>query len=94
MSFCHPQATQPDYEAELGVVIGRQGYRIPAAEWERHVFGYTIVNDISARGVQLATTQWTLGKSLPTFTPLGPWIVTRDEIADPARARHQADAQR
>ena len=48
-----------------------------------YVFGYTIVNDVSARGVQLATSQWTLGKSFPTFTPLGPWIVTKDEIPDP-----------
>jgi 2-keto-4-pentenoate hydratase/2-oxohepta-3-ene-1,7-dioic acid hydratase in catechol pathway len=47
------------------------------------VFGYTIVNDVSARGVQLATSQWTLGKSFPTFTPMGPWIVTADEIQDP-----------
>ena len=78
-----PEATQPDYEAELGVVIGKPGYRIEAANWERHVFGYTIVNDVSARGVQLATSQWTLGKSFPTFTPMGPCIVTRDEIANP-----------
>lgn len=78
-----PEATQPDYEVELGVVIGRAGYRIDAADWESHVFGYTIVNDISARGVQLATTQWTLGKSFPTFTPIGPSIVTRDEVPDP-----------
>jgi 2-keto-4-pentenoate hydratase/2-oxohepta-3-ene-1,7-dioic acid hydratase in catechol pathway len=76
-------ATQPDYEAELGVVIGKPGYRIPADQWEQHVFGYTIVNDISARDVQLATSQWTLGKSFPTFTPLGPSIVTRDEVPDP-----------
>lgn len=78
-----PLATQPDYEVELGVVIGDPGYRIAAKDWERHVFGYTIVNDISARGVQLATTQWTLGKSFPTFTPMGPSIVTRDEVSDP-----------
>lgn len=78
-----PLATQPDYEVELGVVIGRPGYRIAAEDWERYVFGYTIVNDISARGVQLATTQWTLGKSFPTFTPMGPSIVTRDEVPDP-----------
>lgn len=78
-----PEAKQPDYEVELGVVIGRGGYRIKAADWEQHVFGYTIVNDISAREVQLATTQWTLGKSFPTFTPLGPSIVTRDEVPDP-----------
>jgi 2-keto-4-pentenoate hydratase/2-oxohepta-3-ene-1,7-dioic acid hydratase in catechol pathway len=76
-------ATQPDYEAELAVVIGKPGSYIAAADWEKHVFGYTIVNDVSARGVQLATSQWTLGKSFPTFTPMGPAIVTKDEIPDP-----------
>ena len=78
-----PDATQPDYEAELAVVIGKPGHRILAADWEQHVFGYTIINDVSARGVQLATSQWTLGKSFPTFTPMGPCIVTRDEVPDP-----------
>jgi 2-keto-4-pentenoate hydratase/2-oxohepta-3-ene-1,7-dioic acid hydratase in catechol pathway len=77
------EATEPDYEAELAVVIGEGGYRIAANDWERHVFGYTIVNDVSARGVQLATSQWTLGKSFRTFAPMGPWIVTRDEVGDP-----------
>lgn len=76
-------STQPDYEAELGVVIAKSGYRIPAANWQEHVFGYTIVNDVSARDIQLATTQWTLGKSFPTFTPIGPSIVTSEEISDP-----------
>jgi 2-keto-4-pentenoate hydratase/2-oxohepta-3-ene-1,7-dioic acid hydratase in catechol pathway len=76
-------ATQPDYEAELAVVIGRPGYQIPASDWEQYIFGYTIVNDVSARDVQLATSQWTLGKSFPTFTPMGPCIVTRDEVDDP-----------
>ncbi len=76
-------STEPDYEAELGVVIGEGGFRIAAGDWKRHVFGYTIVNDVSARDVQLATSQWTLGKSFPTFTPVGPWVVTADEIADP-----------
>lgn len=78
-----PRATQPDYEAELAVVIGKPGYRIAKNDWREHVFGYTIVNDVSARGVQLATSQWTLGKSFPTFTPMGPWIVTADAIEDP-----------
>jgi 2-keto-4-pentenoate hydratase/2-oxohepta-3-ene-1,7-dioic acid hydratase in catechol pathway len=78
-----PEATQPDYEAELAVVIGKAGHRIPRERWKEHVFGYTILNDVSARGVQLATSQWTLGKSFPTFTPMGPWIVTADEIHDP-----------
>ena len=76
-------STQVDYEAELAVVIGKAGYQIAAADWEQHVFGYTIVNDVSARDVQLATSQWTLGKSFPTFTPLGPWIVSKDEVGDP-----------
>lgn len=76
-------ATQPDYEAELAFVIGKPGHRISKERWRDHVFGYTIVNDVSARGVQLATSQWTLGKSFPTFTPMGPWIVTADEIPDP-----------
>jgi 2-keto-4-pentenoate hydratase/2-oxohepta-3-ene-1,7-dioic acid hydratase in catechol pathway len=78
-----PNATQPDYEAELAVVIGKGGHNIAADRWQEHVFGYTILNDVSARGVQLATTQWNLGKSFPTFTPLGPAIVTADEIPDP-----------
>lgn len=78
-----PEASQPDYEAELAVVIGKPGHRISRESWKEHVFGYTIVNDVSARGVQLATSQWTLGKSFPTFTPMGPWIVTADEIEDP-----------
>ena len=75
--------TQPDYEAELAVVIGKGGHKIAAADWEQHVAGYTILNDVSARDVQLATSQWTLGKSFPTFTPVGPWIVTKEEIPDP-----------
>jgi 2-keto-4-pentenoate hydratase/2-oxohepta-3-ene-1,7-dioic acid hydratase in catechol pathway len=78
-----PEATEPDYEAELAVVIGKSGHRIAAEDWEQHVFGYTIVNDVSARGVQLATSQWTLGKSFPSFTPMGPFIATRDEVPDP-----------
>jgi 2-keto-4-pentenoate hydratase/2-oxohepta-3-ene-1,7-dioic acid hydratase in catechol pathway len=78
-----PNSTQPDYEAELALVIGKPGHNIPASEWKQHVFGYTILNDVSARDVQLATSQWTLGKSFPGFTPLGPWIVTSDEISDP-----------
>lgn len=78
-----PEATDPDYEAELAVVIGKGGHRIAPDNWEQHVFGYTIINDVSARGVQLATSQWTLGKSFPTFTPMGPSITTRDEVPDP-----------
>lgn len=76
-------STQPDYEAEFAVVIGKRGYQIAEKDWKEYVFGYTIVNDVSARDIQLATSQWTLGKSFPTFTPMGPAIVTADEISDP-----------
>ena len=76
-------STKLDYEAELAFVIGKGGYRIPASAWREHVYGYTIVNDVSARDVQLSTSQWSLGKSFPTFCPMGPAIVSADEIADP-----------
>ena len=76
-------SAEPDYEAEFAFVIGKGGYRIPAAEWRQHVYGYTIVNDVSARDVQRATSQWSMAKSFPSFCPLGPAIVTADEIEDP-----------
>src|SRR5580658_8730171 len=76
-------SSKPDYEAELAFVIGRGGRYIPAARAMEHVFGYTIVNDVSARDFQTATTQWLMGKTFDTFAPMGPWIVTKDEIADP-----------
>ena len=76
-------STQPDYEAEFAFVIGRGGYRLAADEWRNHVYGYTIVNDVSARDVQFASTQWSLSKCFPTFCPIGPAIVTADEIPDP-----------
>ncbi|MGA9583685.1 MAG: fumarylacetoacetate hydrolase family protein [Terracidiphilus sp.] len=76
-------STQPDYEAEFAFVIGKGGYRIAAADWRDHVYGYTIVNDVSARDVQFSSTQWSMSKCFPTFCPLGPAIVTADEISDP-----------
>jgi 2-keto-4-pentenoate hydratase/2-oxohepta-3-ene-1,7-dioic acid hydratase in catechol pathway len=76
-------STEPDYEAELAFVIGKGGYRIPATAWREHVYGYTIINDVSARDVQRATSQWSLAKSFPTYCPMGPAIVTADEIPDP-----------
>jgi 2-keto-4-pentenoate hydratase/2-oxohepta-3-ene-1,7-dioic acid hydratase in catechol pathway len=76
-------STQPDYEAEFACVIGKGGNRVSKESWQEYVFGYTILNDVSARDIQLATSQWTLGKSFNTFAPLGPAIVTKDEIADP-----------
>jgi 2-keto-4-pentenoate hydratase/2-oxohepta-3-ene-1,7-dioic acid hydratase in catechol pathway len=76
-------STQPDYEAELAVVIGKHAENVTQDNWRECIFGYTILNDVSARDVQLATSQWTLGKSFPTFCPIGPWIVTPDELTDP-----------
>ncbi|MGP8269306.1 MAG: fumarylacetoacetate hydrolase family protein [Terracidiphilus sp.] len=76
-------SAEPDYEAELAFVIGKGGYRIPADRWRDHVYGYTIVNDVSARDVQRSSTQFSLSKSFPTFCPMGPAIVTADEIPDP-----------
>ena len=73
-----------DYEAELAVVIGRAGRSIPAAEAMDHVFGYTLANDVTARDVQRRHGgQWLKGKGMDGSCPLGPWIVTADEIADP-----------
>src|SRR5690242_12044630 len=73
----------PDYEAEFAFVIGRGGRNIAGENWKQHVFGYTIINDVSARDYQRATTQWLMGKTFDTFAPMGPWIVTADEIPDP-----------
>jgi len=69
-----------DYEAELAVVIGRGGRGIPAARAMEHVWGYTIINDVTARDWQQRHKQWLLGKSFDTFCPMGPWLVTADEL--------------
>jgi 2-keto-4-pentenoate hydratase/2-oxohepta-3-ene-1,7-dioic acid hydratase in catechol pathway len=74
---------KPDYEAEFAFVIGKGGRHIAAENWKDHVYGYTCVNDVSARDYQLRTTQWMIGKTFDTFCPMGPAIVTADEIADP-----------
>ncbi|MGE3773210.1 MAG: fumarylacetoacetate hydrolase family protein [Gammaproteobacteria bacterium] len=74
------QSVEIDYEAELGVVIGRGGRRIAKDTAMRHVWGYTIVNDVTARDLQVRHKQWLLGKSIDTFCPIGPWIVTADEL--------------
>lgn len=76
-------SSEPDYEVELAFVIGKGGFRIPASAWREHVYGYTIINDVSARDIQRSTSQWSMAKSFPTFCPMGPSIVTADEIADP-----------
>ncbi len=72
-----------DWEVELAVVIGRTASRVSEADALGHVFGYTVANDVSARDVQLGDGQWVRGKSLDTFCPLGPLVVTADEVPDP-----------
>lgn len=74
-----------DYEAELAVVIGKRCDHVEPGNVFEHVFGYTIVNDVSARDLQSNHSQWMLGKSLDGFAPMGPWIVTADEFAPPPR---------
>jgi 2-keto-4-pentenoate hydratase/2-oxohepta-3-ene-1,7-dioic acid hydratase in catechol pathway len=77
----HPQATsEVDYEAELALVIGKAGRNIPREQALEHVWGYTVVNDVTARDRQRRHKQWFLGKALDTFCPMGPWITTADEL--------------
>lgn len=77
-------AKKVDWEVELGVVIGKRATRVSVADALDHVAGYTVVHDVSERGFQLeGTGQWLKGKSLDSFCPVGPWLVTRDEAGDP-----------
>jgi len=79
-----PELTgQVDYEAELAVVIGRTARNVSEAEALDHVLGYTCLNDVSARDIQFGDGQWVRGKSLDTFCPMGPALVTADEVGDP-----------
>lgn len=73
-------SSQIDYEAELAIIIGTEGKNISRENALAHVFGYTIVNDVTARDIQMRHQQWDLGKSFDTFCPMGPWIVTADEL--------------
>jgi 2-keto-4-pentenoate hydratase/2-oxohepta-3-ene-1,7-dioic acid hydratase in catechol pathway len=75
-------STQVDFEAELAVVIGRRAKRVAEADALSYVFGYTLIHDVSGRDLQFGDGQWVRGKSLDTFAPLGPFITTKDEIAD------------
>jgi 2-keto-4-pentenoate hydratase/2-oxohepta-3-ene-1,7-dioic acid hydratase in catechol pathway len=85
----HPEVTQQmDYEAELAVIIGKGGRAIRKEDAYSHIWGYTIVNDVTARDLQKLHSQWFLGKSLDTFCPMGPWIVSADAI-DPENTRVQ-----
>ena len=72
-----------DYEVELGVVIGQPAKGVSEADAPGHVFGYMVANDVSARDWQMHSPTFTMGKSFDTHGPIGPWIVTADEIADP-----------
>ena len=76
-------SAQVDYEAELAFVIGRRAKGVPEAEAMRHVAGYTVCHDVSARDFQFGDGQWTRGKSCDTFCPIGPALVTADEVPDP-----------
>ena len=74
---------QVDYEVELGIIIGKKAKNVSQEEALSYVFGYTVLNDISARDLQFSDEQWVRGKSLDTFCPMGPVIVTADEVPEP-----------
>ncbi|HDD69186.1 MAG TPA: FAA hydrolase family protein [Candidatus Korarchaeota archaeon] len=76
-----------DYEGELAIIIGRRGKNIPVSKAGDHIFGYTILNDVTARDIQFKDRQWTRGKSFDTFAPIGPCITTRNQIRDPGNLR-------
>lgn len=76
-------ATQVDYEAELGIVIGKRGKHVPREKARDYIAGYLIINDVTERGWQERTSQFLIGKTPDTFKPLGPYLVTADEIPDP-----------
>jgi 2-keto-4-pentenoate hydratase/2-oxohepta-3-ene-1,7-dioic acid hydratase in catechol pathway len=78
----HPISSQIDYEAELAVVIGSRARRVSEEEALSYVFGYTLINDVSARDLQFGDGQWVRGKGLDGFAPLGPYVTTRDEVRD------------
>lgn len=79
-----------DYEVELAVIIGKEAKDVPEEEVQNYIFGYTIMNDVSARDVQTAHKQWYFGKSLDGFTPMGPCILTVDSVPYPPKLRIQS----
>lgn len=81
------QSTEVDYEAELAVVIGTEARDVPVESALDHVLGYTCCNDVSARDAQFSDGQWLRSKSFDTFCPLGPWLVTPEDIPDPQNLR-------
>ncbi len=82
----HPLVRHLDYEAELAVIIGRGGKQIAQTDALNHIWGYTIINDVTARDLQKRHQQWHIAKSLDGFCPMGPWIVSADEV-DPSSLR-------
>ncbi len=78
----HAATGEVDYECELVIVIGKQGINISREDAMDYIYGYTIMNEVSARDIQVRNMQWFRGKALDTFGPLGPWIVTKDETGD------------
>lgn len=79
-----PGAVKLDWEVELGIVIGERAFHVPEADAMRHVAGFCLVNDVSERAYQMEYEgQWIKGKSYPTHCPIGPWLVTPDELGDP-----------
>ena len=89
IKFSHEVTTQVDYEVELAIVIGKEGINIKPEQAEEYIFGYTIVNDVSARDLQGKHTQWFKGKSLDTFCPMGPFLVHKSEIQFPVELNIQ-----
>lgn len=82
-----------DWEGELCIVIGEPGRRIPEAEADQHIAGYAIANDVSVRGYQGRTTEWTQGKVWEETTPVGPWLVTPEEFTEGARITTRVNGQ-
>jgi 2,4-didehydro-3-deoxy-L-rhamnonate hydrolase len=78
-----PHSTRLDWEVELGVVIGREARHVDEGEAADVIAGYCVVNDVSERAFQMETQQWDKGKGCDTFGPIGPWLVTKDEVPDP-----------
>lgn len=76
-----PTATV-DYEGELGVVIGKRAFKVAEADAYDYVFGYVVINDVTSRELQRKHNQWVIGKGIDTFCPMGPWLVTADEVGD------------
>lgn len=87
----YPELTDSlDYEAELAVILGKDAFQVPKEEAEQYIFGYTIINDVTAREIQTRHKQWYFGKSLDGFLPMGPCIVTANEIGFPPKLKIQS----